>query len=156
MQGRARTSQSTGVKGDAFDQLEKRLGSSETKNSMHKIHPDQQQSVITLYSQGKLQQALDQKHYCSSSLTQCCVQYMGADKGLSQFDDAIEAYKMAITIKPDYAEAYYNMGIALKDVQLEEAPRLQKYLLNLILLTPIATWAMHSKSRASWRRQLRL
>ena len=28
---------------------------------------------------------------------------------------AIDSYKQAIKIKPDYADAYYNMGNALKD-----------------------------------------
>ena len=37
-------------------------------------------------------------------------------------DQAINAFKTVIAIKPDYAEAHYNMGIALKDQgKLEEA-----------------------------------
>ena len=32
-----------------------------------------------------------------------------------QFDAAIDSYKNALKINPDYAEAHYNMGIALKD-----------------------------------------
>ena len=32
-----------------------------------------------------------------------------------KLDEAIKAYKHAIAIKPDYTDAYYNMGIALKD-----------------------------------------
>ena len=109
---------STGVKGDAFDQLEKRLGSSETKNSNAQDPPlDQQKSGINLYSQGKLQQALDQAKTLLHQFPNSSVVYniCGAcSKGLGQLDDAIEAYKMAIAIKPDYAEAYYNMVIALK------------------------------------------
>ena len=31
------------------------------------------------------------------------------DKG--ELDAAIDSYKQAIKIKPDYAEAYYNMGV---------------------------------------------
>ena len=39
-----------------------------------------------------------------------------------KLDEAIEAYKMALAIKPDYAEAYNNMGNALKDQgKLDEA-----------------------------------
>ena len=33
----------------------------------------------------------------------------------AELDAAIDSYKQAIKIKPDYAEAYYNMGNALKD-----------------------------------------
>ena len=41
---------------------------------------------------------------------------------LKDFNSAIEAYNKALAIKPDYAEAYYNMGNALKEQgKLEEA-----------------------------------
>ena len=41
---------------------------------------------------------------------------------LDKIDGALEAYKKAISIKPDYAEAYYNTGNALTDKRkLEEA-----------------------------------
>ena len=39
-----------------------------------------------------------------------------------KLEEAIEAYSKALAIKPDYAEAYNNMGNALKDQgKLEEA-----------------------------------
>ena len=38
-----------------------------------------------------------------------------SNAGLMQFDAAIDSYKQALKIKPDYAEAYYNMGVALND-----------------------------------------
>ena len=107
----------TGVKGDAFDQLEKRLGSSEAKNSTTQDPPqNQQQSVINLHSQGKYQQALKQAKTLLKQFPNSSVLYniCGAcSKGLGQFDDAIEAYNKAIAIKPDYSEAYNNMGMAL-------------------------------------------
>ena len=34
-----------------------------------------------------------------------------SNAGLMQFDDAIDSYKKALKINPDYAEAYYNMGM---------------------------------------------
>jgi tetratricopeptide (TPR) repeat protein len=34
---------------------------------------------------------------------------------IGMLDESIEAYKMAISLKPDYAEAYANMGCALKN-----------------------------------------
>ena len=43
-------------------------------------------------------------------------------KEQGKLEEAIEAYNKALAIKPDYAEAYYNMGNALKDQgKLEEA-----------------------------------
>ena len=43
-------------------------------------------------------------------------------KGQGKLEEAIEAYNKALAIKPDYAEAYNNMGIALQDQgKLEEA-----------------------------------
>ena len=42
--------------------------------------------------------------------------------------------KMAIAIKPDYAEAYYNMGIALKEkCKLEEAIKAYTKVLSIKL-----------------------
>jgi len=39
-----------------------------------------------------------------------------------KLDEALEAYKKAVSFKPDYAEAYYNMGNALQDQgKLDEA-----------------------------------
>ena len=86
---------------------------------------DQQQSLINLYSQGHLKQALEQANVLlrqfpsSSFLYNIC----GAANQVSgRLDAAIEAYKKALAIKPDYAEAYYNMGNALQDQsKLDEA-----------------------------------
>ena len=37
-------------------------------------------------------------------------------------DEAIEAYKKSISLKPDFAEVYSNMGVTLKNQgKLEEA-----------------------------------
>ena len=40
-----------------------------------------------------------------------------------KLEEAIEAYNKALAIKPDYAEAYYNMGIALKARQTGRGDR---------------------------------
>ena len=43
-------------------------------------------------------------------------------KDQGKLDEAIEAYNKSISLKPDYAEAYSNMGLALKDQgKLDEA-----------------------------------
>jgi tetratricopeptide (TPR) repeat protein len=38
-----------------------------------------------------------------------------SNTGLMQFDAAINSYKKALKIKPDYAQAYNNMGNIQKD-----------------------------------------
>ena len=76
------------------------------------------QSIINLYTQGLLQQALSESSQMLERFPNSIVLYniAGASNAeLMQFDDAIDCYKQALKIKPDYAEAYYNMGVALKD-----------------------------------------
>ena len=86
---------------------------------------DQQQSLINLYSQGQLQQALAQATVLLEQFPNSSVLYniCGAVyKGLGQLDASVEAYNKALDIKPDYAEAYNNMGNALQEQgKLEEA-----------------------------------
>ena len=49
-----------------------------------------------------------------------------------KFDEAIEAYRKSISLKPDYAEAYNNMGITLKDQnKFEEAIEAYKKSISL-------------------------
>ena len=76
----------------------------------------QLQLLINLYSQGQLQQASSQANGLlnnfphSVALNNIC----GAiHTGLKQYGAAIDNYKQALKIKPDYAEAYNNMGAAL-------------------------------------------
>ena len=43
-------------------------------------------------------------------------------KEQGKLEEAIEAYNKALAIKPDYAEAYNNMGVTLRgQIKLEEA-----------------------------------
>jgi protein O-GlcNAc transferase len=79
---------------------------------------DQQQLLISLYSQGQLQQALDQakdliEQFPHSILSHniCGAVYAA----FNQYDAAIDSYKQALKIKPDYAEAQNNLGNALKE-----------------------------------------
>ena len=105
-----------GVKGKAVDQMEQWL--SELADNQQDPPPDQLQSILNLYTQGHLQQAI-------SDATKMRVQFpnsavlcniVGASNaGLMQFDAAIGSYQNAIKIKPDDADAYNNMGVALQD-----------------------------------------
>jgi len=76
------------------------------------------QSIINLFTQGKLQQALSEATQMLERFPNSVVLYniAGAcNAGLMQFDAAIINYKKALKINPDYADAYSNMGNALKD-----------------------------------------
>jgi len=79
---------------------------------------EQLQSIVNLFTQRRLKQALSESSQMLEKFPNSVILFniVGASNaGLREFDAAIESYKKALEIKPDYAEAYYNMGIALKD-----------------------------------------
>ena len=76
---------------------------------------DQLQFISSLYAQGQLQQALSKASKAllnfPNSVVLCNI--AGAcNAGLMQFDAAIDHYKQALILKPDYDDAYNNMGLA--------------------------------------------
>ena len=82
-------------------------------------------SIITLLSNGQIQAALDSaltlmKDYPKDSMllniTGACY------AGLDQLNDAVDYYERAISIKPDYAKAFYNLAGALQELgRLDES-----------------------------------
>ena len=91
----------------------------------HNPPQDQLQALINLYSQGQLQQALQEAGTLVRQFPQSAILFniQGAVlKGLGQLDASVEAYNKALAIKPDNADAYNNMGNALQEQgKLEEA-----------------------------------
>jgi tetratricopeptide (TPR) repeat protein len=76
------------------------------------------QVIISLYTQGKFQQALSGASQMLNLFPNSPMLYniAGASQaGLTQFDAAIESYKKAIKIEPNSPETYYNMAAALND-----------------------------------------
>jgi len=119
-----------GVKREEFDKLERRLQkadqlSAEDNQLAEEPSQDQVQSLIDLYENAQLQQALQQTDCLLQKFPMSALLYniQGAvRKGLGQFNLSVEAYKKALAIKPDYAEAYYNIGNSLKKQgKLEQA-----------------------------------
>jgi Tfp pilus assembly protein PilF len=84
-------------------------------------------SVIALYSNGKIQEALDTvetliKDYPVEPLL---FNISGACyKAIGQVDAAVKCYEKALAIKPDFAEAHNNLGVTIQDLgQLNTAVR---------------------------------
>ena len=112
---------SKGAKGDSFNMLEQRLNEAKVQGPPQ----DQLQTLIDLYSQGQLRQALKQATALVQQFPMSVVLYniQGAVlQELGQLDLSIDAYNKALAIEPNYADAYYNMGMALqRQGKLEKA-----------------------------------
>ena len=117
---------SNGAKGAGFDDIEKRLGSSPSKNSdTQEPPPKQLQSLANLYSQGQVQESLDKASQLLKQFPNSVNLYNiigAANQGLGKLEEAIEAYTKALSIKPDFAEAFNNKGNVLQEQgKLDEA-----------------------------------
>ena len=131
---------SKGAKGDGFDQLEDRLKAfvPTFENGALEEEPpeDQLKPVINLYKQGQYQEAQTQalqlvKHFPNSFNLYNIIG--AANNGLGNLEEAIEGYKKALSIKPNYSEAYNNMGIALKGTIFKKPNgALQKTIVSLL------------------------
>jgi tetratricopeptide (TPR) repeat protein len=112
-----------GAESAGFNELSKRLciDASSTRDPPQ----DELKSLLNFVNQGCLQQALAQSKLLISSFPQSAIalnMHGVLLKRLGQFDKSIDAYKNALSIKPDYVEAFYNMGNALREHgKLEEA-----------------------------------
>ena len=98
--------------------MKKHPQNEEVKSIYQEPPSEQLQSIISLYTQGQLQQALSESNQMLEQFPNSVVLYNisgVSNAGLMQFDAAIDSYKQALKIKPDYAEAYNNMGNALHD-----------------------------------------
>jgi len=75
--------------------------------------------ILNLFKSNQIQQSLDcikklAKDYPDNSLL---LNIRGACyAGLGQLDLAVQNYEKALSIKPDYAKAHYNLGIALQEL----------------------------------------
>ena len=91
--------------------------------------------LIKLYNQGQMAAVAEQaqalaRQYPNALNIWSILGAAAAQTGRT--DQAINAFKTVIAIKPDYAEAHYNMGIALKDQgKLEEAKEAYRKALSL-------------------------
>ena len=120
----------------AIDGLKGLARGSVGKASKVQDPPEKQQgSLINLYSQGQLEQALEQANVLLQQFPNSSFLYniSGAlYKGLGQLDASIEAYSKALAIMPNNVEVYSNMGNALQEQgKLEEAIKAYKNILSI-------------------------
>ena len=84
-----------------------------------KLPQEQIDHILNLFKSDQTQQALDfidtlSKDYPNESLL---FNIRGACyAGLGQLDIAVQSYEKALSIKPDYAKAHYNLGGALQEL----------------------------------------
>jgi len=83
------------------------------------------QSIVALYSSGKIQEALVDIEALVKDFPNSPILYnirASCYKANGQMDASIKDYEKAVTLKPDYAEAHYNLGITLRELgQIEAA-----------------------------------
>jgi protein O-GlcNAc transferase len=94
---------------------------------MSSINPTQEQinSVVELFTKGQMLEAIDKLEVLANDFPEDALLFniRGACyAGLGQKDAAVESYKKAALLKPDYAKAHYNLGGALQEIcQLDDA-----------------------------------
>ena len=82
--------------------------------------PSQKQidEVVGLYNQGQFEGALEKAKLLTNLFPKAIIIHNiqgAANAALQEYDAAINSYKQAIKIRPDYADTYSNMGNALKN-----------------------------------------
>jgi tetratricopeptide (TPR) repeat protein len=85
-----------------------------SKGSLNSEPPQEQvQELISLYNQDRFQEVLSKVKPLIGLFPKAIVLHnlQGASNAaLQRLDAAIDSYKQALKIKPDYADAYNNMG----------------------------------------------
>jgi len=94
------------------------------------LSKDQIDSVVTLYSNGQYQEAIDKIKTLNENYPNVPLLFnlIGACyKALGQLEGSAQMYKVAVRIKPDYVEAHNNLGNIFKDLnQLDDAVKSYK------------------------------
>ena len=97
---------------------------------------DQIDSVMGLYSSGKINEAIDAIKALNENYPNVPLLFnlLGAcHSTLGELDAAAQMFKNAFSIKPDYAEAYFNHGIVMRDLgQLDSAVESYKSAIEII------------------------
>ena len=91
--------------------------------------------LANLYNQGQLSSVVEQAQALTEQYPESFLIWhiLGASAAqIGMYDQAITAFKKVISLKPDYADAYSNMGVALHDQgKLDEAIEAYKKSISL-------------------------
>jgi tetratricopeptide (TPR) repeat protein len=94
-------------------------------NNSQSLPQETVDQLVNLYSQGQFSTVVEQAQALTRQYPKAFIVWniLGASKAqIGNHDEAIEFYNKSITLKPDYAQAYGNMGNTLKDQgKLKEA-----------------------------------
>ena len=97
----------------------------ENLNSSNQLSKDQIESVMLLYSSGKIHEAISRIKLLNESYPNVPLLFniLGACyKSIGEIDGAIQMFDTATKIKPNYAEAYFNIGVIYYEIsQLNKA-----------------------------------
>ena len=86
-------------------------------NKQITLSKEQISYVMTLYSSGKINEAIAAIKTLNEDFPNVPLLFniLGACyQSLKQFDASIKMFETAVSLKPDYAEAHFNLGVALK------------------------------------------
>ena len=109
---------SKGAQGHAFDELARRMPNLQKKSKAERDPTaGQLQSLINLYHQGQLKEALKNASLLvknfphSATLYNLCGVF---NAGLNHYEASIYNYKKALKVRPDFVDVHCNMGHAFK------------------------------------------
>ncbi|MDB9865970.1 sulfotransferase [Candidatus Thioglobus sp.] len=107
------------------------------KNNQTSLPREKARFVLNLYSNGQFQEAVDKIKSLNESypMEPLLFNLIGACyKELGQLEGAAKMFEVAVSIKPNYAEAHFNLGVSRKDLgQIEAAIESYK---QAIIITP--------------------
>ena len=105
------------VESDAFGQISVRL---QQNTSVQNQEPRQEQiqELLDLYTHGQFEEVISRVEALISLFPEAIVLlnlHGASNAALKNYNAAIDSYQQALKIKPDYAEAYCNIGVALQE-----------------------------------------